>query len=532
MKESGINYFYQQVAGSSDALQLLYTFEDGAGSIISNMASGISGYSGVLSSVGNFWSIPGTGNDAGQRIIISDASGLYSNNWTKTFVVKKTNNKDILLFSNLGSGSGYAIGINEANKPYFKTTIDNIDYIYTSQNNLSSQNILSVGKIGNNIQFGYYDTTYQKIEYESYNFNYVINRSDSWVLAPSMTGYLDYFIYFNQNLSFNTQQQIYSGFFYTKTGVANVIQTIVTTGITGYTPIIITQTGLITYVSNAGTGLGVGFYTGQFPNAGVTATTTGIISQTIFNSGLVETSSTGIIIGQTPSYFYNSGYAQLFGMETVTNFFPLSGGYVTDLTYDRTPALPIYNKNAPFIVSGYLLDQLYLNSQVNPWLNGLYNDTGDFNITTGRIYITGGSVANIMFFDLCSGSKQRISYPGTGAAGFTYSGQELYLNGLKLLSGVDFFTSGVNLYVTGVNTGISGLLDGNGLIPLYERTGNFSYYTGQTFSRYSSRFFINGLRQQVNNDYWEGAQIDLLSGNNFNYLNLQNVYDNNGNFWA
>ncbi len=61
MKESGINYFYSQVAGPSAAMQVLYTFDDNTGNIITNRASGITGYSGVLSSVGNFWSIPNTG---------------------------------------------------------------------------------------------------------------------------------------------------------------------------------------------------------------------------------------------------------------------------------------------------------------------------------------------------------------------------------------------------------------------------------------------------------------------------------------
>ncbi len=531
MKESGINYFAAQVLGNTNPMQVFYTFDDNTGSIINNRASGISGYSGVLSSVGDFWSIPNTGNCTGQFITITNASGLYSDNWTKTFVLKKTNTKDILLFSNLTGQSGYAIGINNSNKLYLQTINDNIPYIYSSRNYLASQNILTVSKVGSNVQFGYYDITKQKIEYESFGFNYAIAQSDNWILIPQMTGYLDYFIYFNQNVGFNALQQIYSGFFYTNTGNIPLIQTIAISGVTGYVSGTIVATGITGYVTIASTGAGFGFYTGLFPVSGISTPLTGILSTTTFSSGVTGYSTTGIVIGNIPGFSYNSGYAQLFGMEKMVNFFPLTGTDIVDYSNNRTPSTPYYNQTAGFLTSGYLLTQFYSGNQLNPYLNGLYNDSGDFTVKTGIMFISGGALENIMTYDVCTGTKNTFNYTGAGLVPITYSGQEIYLNGLKLISGLDFITNTSNLYLTGNNTGISGKIDENGVI-LSHFTGNFTFYTGVPFSRFSSRYFINGLREQINSDYFEGALVDLLSGNSYNYQDTINIYDNNGNFWV
>ncbi len=531
MKESGINYFCAQVVGNVNPMRVFYTFDDNTGSIISNRASGISGYSGILNNVGNFWSIPNTGNCTGQSITVTDASGLYSDNWTKTFVLKKTNTKDILLFSNLTGQSGYAIGINNSNKLYLQTINDDIPYIYSSRNYLASQNILTVSKVGSNVQFGYYDITKQKIEYESFGFNYSIAQSDNWILAPQMTGYLDYFIYFNQNVGFNALQQIYSGFFYTNTGNIPIIQTIVTTGITGYVSGTSIQTGVTGYTTIASTGAGYGYYTGLFPISGISTPLTGILSTTTFSSGLTGSSSTGVVIGNTAAFSYNSGYAQLFGMEKMVNFFPITGTDVVDYSNNRTPSTPYYNQTAGFLTSGFLLTHFYSGSQVNPNLNGLYNDSGDFTINTGLMLVTGAGLTDVMTYDLCTGTKNTFNYTGGGTVPIIYSGQEIYLNGLKLISGLDFIANPSNIYLTGNNTGISGKLDENGII-LFHVTGNFTFYTGITFSRFSSRYFINGLRQRINSDYFEGALVDLLSGNGYNSQDTINIYDDNGNFWV
>ncbi len=135
-----------------------------------------------------------------------------------------------------------------------------------------------------------------------------------------------------------------------------------------------------------------------------------------------------------------------------------------------------------------------------------------------------------MTFDISTGTKNTFNYTGGGTTAIIYSGQEIYLNGLKLISGLDFAALGSTIRLIGNNTGISGRLDENGVI-LDSITGNFVIYTGTTFSRYSSRYFVNGLKQQINSDYYEGGIVDLLSGNSYNYNNVVNVYDDNGNFW-
>ena len=118
MKESGINYFYGQLGLNTGNFGVYYAFEDNAGSNVVSVSGAQTGYSGTLSSVGNFWSSPGSGFFTGQTLTINNTSGLSSSAWTKIFIYEKIDTNACILFDSLNGVSGYRIGVTSSNKPF------------------------------------------------------------------------------------------------------------------------------------------------------------------------------------------------------------------------------------------------------------------------------------------------------------------------------------------------------------------------------------------------------------------------------
>ena len=134
-------------------------------------------------------------------------------------------------------------------------------------------------------------------------------------------------------------------------------------------------------------------------------------------------------------------------------------------------------------------------------------------------------------FDLKSGNKNIFTVTGglTGFA-FSYSGQEIFLNGVNLVSGYDFVLNGGILNLTSQNTGISGYIFEYPIV-LTPRTGTSPMITGSLFWRNTSNIYLNGVRQPNYRTYIEGGIFDMLSGQSFNNSNLIELYDNDDFYW-
>ena len=529
MKESGINYFFGQLGLDSGSFGVFYTFEEGAGTKINSVSGGQSQYSGVLSSATNFWVKNGSGFFSGNTIAVSNADTLYSQSWTKVFVYEKTNTDELVLFNSLNGVTGCKIGITATNKPYFETF--NIEpIIAVSSNNFSSKNVISLSYMANYLNIGYYNFNSKIVEFESFVYPFRLNQSNDWKLGGG-TGFEDYFLYFNQYIGSDVLSQLFSGFFARPTGLGYNTQTFYTTGITGYQDVFFGTTGITGYTIAPVGDEGRDFYTGAFPTSHTEGALTGYLNSGLYSSGVIATTQIIITGSQINLLETLSGYVSSFGMEKIQLFSPVETGDIIKYSVDRTLFNNIYNKNGLRSYSAYNISPVYQSGEINLFYNGLAQWHSGWATSGDYIYLDGVEADDATYFDVKSGDYRIFDVTG-GLTGFnmTYSGQEIYLNGINLISGYDFTVLGSNLFISSRNTGVNGYIFEYPIV-LSGQTGNSSSYSMVNFSRNTSNVYFNGLRQRNRGDYIEGAFIDLLSGNYYNYLQTQNVYDNNNNYW-
>jgi len=530
MKETGINWFYDALDLDTGAFAVFYTFEDGAGVTVSSVPSGQAVYTGTLSSTANFWVKPGSGFFSGNNLTIENASGLSSTSWTDVFAYEKINTDPCVLFDSMGNGSGYRIGITAANKPYFESN-NGEPVIGGSLNNYSSKNIVSFTYFPNYLTIGYFNVNAQTVETETFDYPFGVVPSDNRKLGTSYTGYMDYYIHITQPISAQVQAQLFSGFYVYPTGSELPINYICTTGITGYQDVLVYETGVTGYSLSPGGDEGRDYYTGQFPTYFTQTTLTGILSSGLYSSGVSGSVCYPVTGTLTTLYTYLTGYASSFGMQKVQAFYPTQTGDIVKQSVSRTPFDPYYNFTLLRQYSGYLIDTAITTGQINSYLNGIAQNVQGWTLRSGYLQVSGGVSSDTFFLDLKSGDHQLFTVTGglTGFA-FTYSGQEIYLNGVNLISGYDFLVTAGTVNLTNANTGITGYIFEYPIVLPFE-TGIFTVQTGAPFQRDTSNLYLNGVRQQNYSTYTEGAIFDLLSGNFFDPAICVPVYDDDGLYW-
>ena len=529
MKESGINYFLGKLGLSSGTMPVFYTFEEGAGNVINSIPSGNSNFSGLLSTVGTFWSRDGSGFLSGNHISVQNASGLYSENWTKIFVYEKVNDDEFTLFDSLSQTSGCKIGLTNSNKVYFQTI--NIEpKIATIENNLSSKNAISISYLPNFVTIGLYNFSSKEIETESFDLAFELIRSDDWKIG-GQTGFLDYFIYFNQYQSPDVLSQLFSGFCFRPTGSTNEIQTYFTTGITGYQDVLFFETGVTGYNSTPGGDEGRDYYTGAFPTYLSVESLTGYVNTGVYKSGVVGTVEIRITGGVVDLLENLSGYAQGFGMEKINILSRFIPEYIAKISVD-IDLQDNYNKNTTKSFLAFQYDnETFQSGQICAFINGLSMLNSEW-YTSGSYIYTNSTFNDILIFDAKSGDKN--SYLATGNMinfPIDFSGQQIFFNGLNLISGYDFIKSGSEIVLTDINTGFSGIISQYPLMKNLEVTGSGYEFNLGKFSRNSSMVFLNGIRQRNKFDYIESANVDLLSGNSYNMDEVVAIYNNNDLYW-
>lgn len=530
MKESGINYFYEKLNLGTGDFYVFYTFEEGAGTNINSVSGAQPRFSGTLSAISNFWAKNGSGFFDGNTISINNANDLHSTSWTKIFVYEKINADEFVLFDSLNGPTGCKIGITPTNKPYFETF--NIEPIVAvGSNNISSKNILSFSYATNSLNIGYYNFNSKNVEYETFNYPFQLNRSDNWKLGGG-TGYLDYFIHLNGYQSSQTLTQLISGFYARKTGTVYETETYYTTGITGYQDIFFGESGILGYIVTPGGDAGQGIYTGAFPTYSTTTPITGYLNSGIYSSGVSATQEIVITGEQVDLLEILTGYASSFGMEKIQLFSYTDPQDIIKVSTDRTLFNNIYNNEAILNYSAYRFDSsLFESGKMNLFYNGLAQWKVGWRTSGDYIYVNGSQASDIVSFDYKSGDFK--IYPvafGSGSFYMPYSGQEIYLNGLNLISGYDFSVSGETLIINNRNADISGYIFEYPVV-LDKETGNFSIKTLNKFGKDSANLYFNGLRQRNKQDYIEGAFVDLLSGNFYNDFEVQNIYNDNNLYW-
>lgn len=524
MKESGINYFFNILGLETGDFQIFYTFEEGTGATINSISGGQNIYTGTLNAMNNFWSKPGSGFFSGNLIQISNASGLNYPAFTHVFIYEQIETGQQILFDSLQNTSGYRIGITPTNKIYFET-YNNNPICAASYNNLSSKNLIYVNYTTNNLSIGYYNFNSQLFESETFNYNFNFQSSNQYYLGNGFTGYMDYYLYFSNYYNDNILNSLASGFYNVKTGIGYNVETFYSTGITGYTMVNNIQTGITGYSILPSGFDGVGDFTGLFPMNNIVTTLTGIIQTGLIQSGitgLITINNTGSLTDLLQTF---TGYVSSFGMDDIVSMRIIPTNYIVKNSVSYTPFDNNYNINLQNFYSGYLINSNLTDNNIILYINGLaQNNSGWMIDGSGNMIISGLIFSPSVFIDIKNGDRN------TGDL-INYSGQQIFLNGLNLISGYDYITNGVSIIITGNNTGISGLIFDEPIVLNYN-TGNSSIiYTGNKFSRNTSLVFFNGLRQLNKYDYIEDSKFDLINQNNYNENNLFTIYNNDNLYW-
>ena len=526
-KGSGINYFISET-DISDSLRVFYAFESGR-EYIPSIPTGNPIYSGQITNTGVFWSKPGSGLFSGSWVTINK-TGIGSDYWTNLLSFESAATGKQLLISTLENGSGYEVGLNDAHKLYFRAQNNGINTYATSNINLSSKNLISVAYLTNNVEIGYYNFNSKSFESESFGQDFGSVRNDNkFVIGSGFTGYMDYFLNFNSFHNTDVLTQVASGWAFIPTGFIYETQNVCTTGITGFSTISTIQTGFVSYSGSITQSDGQSDFSEAFPVATAIASGTGILGTGYFTSGITGIQCVIYTGNRTPGYNILSGYAGSFGMDKVLFINYLDSQDLVKVEKDFIPFHNFYNKTANLISTGFYSSEILISGRENLYLNGVA--LIDSGVSYAETILTSNqfSIPDELIYDSKSGDKKTY-LTGFNSLAFTYSGQQIFLNGQNLISGDGFVINGGAITITGQSTGISGVVFEFPIVLSYE-TGSRYVWTGQKFGRRASLVFLNGIRQEINEDYLEGSTYDLLIGNSFNEYNNNILYSSEGNFW-
>jgi hypothetical protein len=348
------------------------------------------------------------------------------------------------------------------------------------------------------------------------------------------------------------------------------------TGITGYNNIFIgnvedacgflnpiyVRTPLTGNIYASGT---TGIYTGM---AQVVTPTYSNIELTGFLTGEVfvpvDVSVCSMKTGYYPNSIYiDSGFISSLGFDSIYSFWDCStihsneAFFYTGGFYNNINLKPSYNS----IVSDYSVynyhtgsgqnlifnnGQLLLESGWSSYIDGYstkYNITGNIFLDGSVIRSNGyNEFSDSLIYDNSSKISGDSVYLQTGLGSgvnfssilsSTYVDYSLFLNGVKLLSGLDYSGNKFNFEIpaSSVLIKINNNYISDSKIYISGASNLITNYAGR-FSNNSSQVYVNGLRQEIDDDYLEISKFDILTGcpvvTNLNY---RLVYSSSSDFW-
>lgn len=562
MASTGFYNYFQKAGLNSGVYNIHFSFNDtGIGGVISSAPQTVGNYTAVLSSIGNFFSSSGSGNFTGQTLSIQNASGLNTASWSQLFIFERATKKGGYLFDSIQAGaitSGYRIGINDNNKLFFEYYTNQGYTSRTSNVMYGAKNAVAVVKNANAINFACYDFNTQSFNSDAFlvNNTYLLPSSTA-VIGAGLSGYIDEYVYISQTLSPVVLSQLFSGFYSSIQTVTGNVSGFQTNEITGYLNQITGTTGITGYqISQTSSGLD------PFGDPIYTYTQTPITGY--FTSGLNVIPLTGLVnhyITGDPfqTYAIDFNFVSGFGLDEVSYKRSI---YPTDYSYLKTVSNTgnsSFNRIADYdsVKGQFELDSVYLPNQVSIFINGIsqinsgYSVTGNFYsngvVVSGDYMLTGFLVnstgfylpSDTLIFDVASETQQRVF--STGAiSGISElitinKNQLIFLNGVLLVSGVDYVSDGGGNFKWNSNlfNGASG-----SLFAFTYSYGNYSEYVGtpimtgiNRFSRNTSQFYLNGQRQLFGKDYLENSSIDLIGQSGIFDVSSSTIYNNDGLFF-
>lgn len=463
---------------------------------------------------------------------------LDSDDWTFYLTFKHletglfTQNKVLLSNKDYYSGtSGFIFGINGCNRLFYEYNINNQEKrIFTLNKELDNKNLASLSKIDNDLFIGLHQyedlnsfSIEEKFALSGYNPSYTFylgGVGNSGNLYRNFSGYIDQFVFIDRGLQFperNTFSEAFfcsgysTGYYQGLTNVFNTVtgleyQTIlVGTGITGYSKY------LDGYTSVDGVNVPVYSYSG--------------ITGLVYEEKLIEL--TGTVTGdyELATLFIASGlpdfnYILNFSNSKILSFNDFDDSYKEVYSFSGKNSNDInlnanyLNANNKFSIlstgSGETIN-LYVNGLAEPFVQSLSSSyTGDFTLSgkyldSDNFFDQADSAVYDLIFGSGSISGISVAQENSGFAICSPSfvaNRDIYLNGIKLISGVDFYSN-----ASGIVINPAGLVAGD-LLFLPKHTANLNRYTGLNTNNFDTslklfdeQVWINGLRQIKYADY-------------------------------
>lgn len=470
-----------------------------------------------------------------------------SDDWTAFIVFKHSEtgvfDKSKILFATKDydySTSGFAVGINGCNRIFCEhDTPSSGKRIYTLNEELDNKNVLSVSKVNTSISLSLhqFDDKINKIssnvKYNLENYSasskmYIGGLGSSGIDYKNYSGIIDSFMLFNVGLGFaerNTFAKSFycssydTGKYYTTTTTFTSVTGIelrsvpIATGVTGYVEIL------------AGTEVVDGGTVNKYAYSGVTGLIYNILAVELTG---ITTGQSDILTFNPPSGIYDYNYAVPFGNSKIVLNANFDASYkevysFSGINNDDLNLLPAFdNASLKYAIletgSGEFIN-FYLNGVAQPNVQALTSAmTGDF-------IVSGNAIDSDGFFDaddsatydiiIGSGSITGLTTADVSAGFKTLSqayvnGRDIYLNGNKLISGIDYSGVGSNININTIN-----LIDGD-IMLLPKHNMNFFRYTGYNDNNFDTalnlfdeQVWVNGLRQIRGSDYLKVADFSL-----------------------
>lgn len=458
--------------------------------------------------------------------------------WTFYFAFKNldtTNNASSrVLFSSKDtatSESGFAFGINGCNRLFFEHQVDSSEKrIYTLNKELDNKNVASLSKLDSSLYIGLHQ--YKSINSFSTEEKFTISGFSpaySFYLGGmgaanndyiNFSGYIDQFIFIDKGLEFPERNTFAESFYcsgYNESYIStNYSQYASVTGVEYQTTII--GTGITGYEE---------YLVGNETIGGETVPIYGYSGVTgfLYEDKIVEL--TGYSTGSSPTsvlldasgildYNYILGYANTKILsfnnfeDSYKELYSFSGENNDDV--NLTSVYVGANNKFSILATGEgETVNLYVNGLLEPFVASLSSSlTGEFKLS--GIYVDSDNFFDrddIVSYDIVNGilSSETVSESDetNGYKNLSYAAvnnRDIYLNGVKLISGIDFIDTGSQIKVQP-----SGLVEGQLLLAPKHSIG-FTSYTGYNDSAFDSNIslfdeelWINGVKQVKYLDY-------------------------------
>lgn len=483
-------------------------------------------------------------------------SKIVSNDdWTIFFNFKKQSSfvggDSSVMFSTTPLGnyaSGMVVGINSVNRFFLEFKNENAEKkIYTSKNEIHTRQITSLTRFNDQCCLTNHNFLDRENESETFDLSGIQDSSEGWFFgnfktgAAGYTGYsglIDDVIIFSGNQTeqnrnkisevfflsgYSPEEKITSGtLFNAVTGVSINPTGITGSGITGYANVIVEQESGFNIYQLSGltghlTGQTITYYTGATQSSGIEEVTI------------------------PESKLFNYSYLKQFASSNI--LFTNHINTTDEIEINARRDYPVENLNLMGVVnignSGFLLPTGYSSGNVNVFLNGaaLYSGS-DFSVLDNSFVKinTPFSGTDTLIYDVVTGSQFVSGFTGYNdffiVNNADFATRDIYLNGLRLISGVDYAQ-----YVPNTSINGSGLPTGTFLfLPRASGLANKQHAIGKnhvdvSFALIDEQVWINGLRQIRSKNYIKTSDDSLLNTELFITAVDNSFYNNENNFF-